>query len=41
MQWQIYRALKEAEKHDVDLIADLKSELREVGISNICIKIDQ
>ena len=41
VQWQIYRALKEAEKHNVDLIADLKNELREVGISNICIKIDQ
>lgn len=41
VQWQIYRALKEAEKHNVDLIADLKNELCEVGISNICIKIDQ
>ncbi|WP_109078004.1 YjaG family protein [Aggregatibacter kilianii] len=41
VQWQIYRALKEAERHDVALISDLKNELREVGISNICVKIDQ
>ncbi|MBN6079745.1 YjaG family protein [Aggregatibacter actinomycetemcomitans] len=41
VQWQIYRALKDTEKHDVELILDLKNELREVGISNICVKIDQ
>ena len=41
VQWQIYRALKEAEKHNVELISDLKNELREVGVSNICVKIDQ
>ena len=41
LQWQLYRVLKDAEKHDVALIQDLKNELREVGISNICIKIDQ
>ena len=36
-----YRVLNEAEKHDVALIQDLKSELREEKTSNICIKIDQ
>ena len=41
VQWQIYRALKEAEKHNVEMISDLKNELREVGVSNICVKIDQ
>ncbi|MBN6068523.1 DUF416 family protein [Aggregatibacter actinomycetemcomitans] len=41
VQWQIYRALKDAEKHNVELILGLKNELREVGISNICVKIDQ
>ncbi|ACX82086.2 DUF416 family protein [Aggregatibacter actinomycetemcomitans] len=41
VQWQIYRALKDAEKRNVELILGLKNELREVGISNICVKIDQ
>ena len=41
LQWQLYRVLKDAEKHDVALIQDLKNELREEKISNICIKIDQ
>ena len=41
LQWQLYRVLNEAEKHDVALIQDLKNELREEKISNICIKIDQ
>ena len=41
LQWQLYRVLKDAEKHDVALIQDLKNELREEEISNICIKIDQ
>ena len=40
LQWQLYRVLKDAEKHDVALIQDLKNELREEKISNICIKID-
>lgn len=40
LQWQLYRVLNEAEKHDVALIQDLKNELREEKISNICIKID-
>ena len=29
LQWQLYRVLNEAEKHDVALIQDLKNELRE------------
>ncbi|WP_109428241.1 YjaG family protein [Aggregatibacter kilianii] len=41
LQWQLYRVLKDAEKHDVALIQDLKNELREEKTSNICIKIDQ
>ena len=41
LQWQLYRVLKDAEKHDVVLIQDLKNELREEKTSNICIKIDQ
>lgn len=41
LQWQLYRVLKDAEKHDVAMIQDLKNELREEKTSNICIKIDQ
>jgi len=41
VQWQLYRALKEAERHDVELISDLKNALREEAVSNICIKIEQ
>ena len=41
VQWQLYRALKEAERHDVELISDLKNALREEAVSNICIKINQ
>ena len=41
VQWQLYRALKEAERHDVELISDLKNALREEAVSNICIKIER
>ena len=41
VQWQLYRALKEAERHDVELISELKNALREEAVSNICIKIEQ
>ena len=41
VQWQLYRALKEAERHDVELISDLKNALREEAVSNICIKIQR
>ncbi|MGY4676933.1 YjaG family protein [Pasteurella sp. P03HT] len=41
VQWQIYRVLKDCESRDVELILSLKSELRESGISNIGIQIEQ
>ena len=41
LQWQLYRVLKEAERHDVELISDLKNALREEAVSNICIKIER
>lgn len=41
VQWQIYRSLKECEERDVFLILSLKNELRDSGISNIGIKIEQ
>ena len=41
VQWQLYRALKEAERHDFELISDLKNALREEVVSNICIKIER
>ena len=41
VQWHLYRALKEAERHDVELISDLKNALREEAVSNICIKIER
>ena len=41
VQWQLYRALKEVERHDVELISDLKNALREEAVSNICIKIER
>ena len=41
VQWQIYRLLKDCEKRDIDLILDLKNEVRAEGISNIGIKFDQ
>ena len=41
LQWQIYRLLKECEKRDVDLILSLRNEIKQEGISNIGIKIEQ
>lgn len=41
VQWQIYRVLKDCEERDVDLILDLKNEIRQQGISNIGIEINQ
>jgi len=35
VQWAIYRPLREAEKRDIDLIKDLRQELREEAVSNI------
>ena len=41
LQWQIYRLLKDCEKRDVDLILSLRNEIKQEGISNIGIKIEQ
>ncbi|WP_439257026.1 YjaG family protein [Lonepinella sp. BR2271] len=41
VQWQIFRTLKECEERDVDLILDLKNEIRSSKISNIGIEITQ
>ncbi|KJG12545.1 YjaG family protein [Photobacterium iliopiscarium] len=38
-QWEIFRALKEAEGRDIDLIKDLRAELRDEPISNIGIEL--
>ncbi|WP_044469677.1 YjaG family protein [Mannheimia massilioguelmaensis] len=38
VQWELYRALNSTEERDVDLILQLKSELRASGISNIGIE---
>lgn len=35
VQWAIYRPLKDAETRDIELIRDLRDELKESGISNI------
>ncbi|MEJ2766699.1 DUF416 family protein [Photobacterium sp. MCCC 1A19761] len=39
MQWAIFRALKEAEKRDIELIKGLRKELREDAISNLGISL--
>lgn len=39
MQWAIFRALKEAEKRDIELIKGLRRELREDAVSNIGIDL--
>ncbi|HGJ5874949.1 MAG TPA: YjaG family protein [Arsenophonus apicola] len=39
IQWEIYRLLAACEERDVALIKGLKSDLRELGISNIGIKV--
>lgn len=41
LQWQIYRLLIECEERDIELIKGLRADLRESGISNICIKLQQ
>ncbi|TDQ56204.1 hypothetical protein EDC45_2025 [Mesocricetibacter intestinalis] len=41
IQWQLYRSLKECEERDIELITDLKNELRSLGVSNIGIKFEQ
>jgi uncharacterized protein YjaG (DUF416 family) len=39
VQWAIFRPLKDAEARDIDLIKDLRQELRDEGLSNIGIAI--
>ncbi|SIO93686.1 YjaG family protein [Vibrio spartinae] len=39
MQWAIFRALKEAEERDIDLIKSLRDELREERVSNIGVSL--
>ncbi|MGC6406653.1 YjaG family protein [Bisgaard Taxon 45] len=41
LQWLIYRTLKECETRNIELILDLKNELRSTGISNIGIENEQ
>ncbi|WP_419209202.1 YjaG family protein [Photobacterium leiognathi subsp. mandapamensis] len=38
-QWAIFRALKEAEPRDIELIKDLRAELRDEPVSNIGIEL--
>lgn len=35
LQWELFRALRECEKHDAELIRDIKNQLRQQGISNL------
>ncbi|CAH0527288.1 YjaG family protein [Vibrio hippocampi] len=39
MQWAIFRPLRDATERDIDLIKDLRVELKEQGISNIGIEL--
>lgn len=39
VQWAIFRPLREAEERDIDLIKDLRAELRDEGVSNIGISL--
>ncbi|MDG6881115.1 Protein of uncharacterised function (DUF416) [Phocoenobacter uteri] len=41
LQWWVYRELKECDKRDIELLLELKSQLRESGISNIGLKFNQ
>ena len=41
VQWQVYRLLNECEDRDVELILDLKNEIRSSGISNIGLIFNQ
>ncbi len=41
LQWEIFRLLKACDKRDIELIKGLHHELKESGISNICIKLQQ
>lgn len=39
VQWAIYRPLREASERDIDLIKDLRQELRDDCISNIGVSL--
>lgn len=39
-QWAIFRPLRECEARDIDLIKDLRMELRDEGVSNIGLALD-
>ncbi|AXN32168.1 YjaG family protein [Vibrio coralliilyticus] len=39
VQWAIFRPLKDAQERDIELIKDLRLELREDGISNIGVSL--
>ncbi|WP_375751764.1 YjaG family protein [Vibrio sp. HN007] len=39
VQWAIFRPLREAKERDIELIKDLRNELREEGISNIGVSL--
>jgi uncharacterized protein YjaG (DUF416 family) len=39
VQWAIYRPLREAKSRDIDLIKDLRQELKDEGVSNIGIAL--
>lgn len=41
VQWQIYRLLNECEERDIELILELKNEIRASGLSNIGLNINQ
>lgn len=40
VQWAIFRPLKDAQERDIDLIKDLREELRDEGISNIGVSVN-
>ncbi len=39
IQWAIFRPLKEAQERDIELIKDLRQELKEDGVSNIGVSL--
>lgn len=41
IQWEIFRLLVECEERDLNLIKGVRADLKESGLSNICIKIER
>jgi uncharacterized protein YjaG (DUF416 family) len=39
MQWAIFRPLREAQSRDIDLIKELRQELRDQAVSNIGVRL--